>query len=53
MEDGKYLNGDYETPQGRVISPLLANIYLNELDWILAQNSFLFVRYADACAPHK
>lgn len=41
----------YETPsgtqQGGVISPLLANIYLNELDWELAKASLEFVRYAD------
>ncbi len=47
MEDGKYLDGDSGTPQGGVISPLLANIYLNELDWTLAQNNLRFVRYAD------
>lgn len=41
----------YETPsgtqQGGVISPLLANIYLNELDWELAKANLEFVRYAD------
>lgn len=46
-EDGKYLNGDLGSPQGGVISPLLANIYLNELDWILTQANIRFVRYAD------
>lgn len=35
------------TPQGAVISPLLANIYLNELDWKLAQAGIEMVRYAD------
>jgi retron-type reverse transcriptase len=35
------------TPQGAVISPLLANIYLNPLDWRMAQNGFEMVRYAD------
>ena len=41
----------YETPsgtqQGGVISPLLANIYLNELDWELSKANLEFVRYAD------
>jgi RNA-directed DNA polymerase len=35
------------TPQGAVISPLLSNIYLDELDWQMAQNGFEMVRYAD------
>jgi hypothetical protein len=30
-----------------VISPLLANIVLNHLDWSLHQRGYLFVRYAD------
>ncbi|MFB5270030.1 reverse transcriptase domain-containing protein [Paenibacillus enshidis] len=38
-------------PQGGVISPLLANIYLNELDWELEKEKMRFVRYADDCAP--
>jgi RNA-directed DNA polymerase len=35
------------TPQGGVISPLLANIYLNPLDWLMAGPGFEMVRYAD------
>ena len=35
------------TPQGGVISPLLANIALNSLDWQLHDAGFRFVRYAD------
>jgi RNA-directed DNA polymerase len=35
------------TPQGGVISPLLANIYLNPLDWQMEQSGFEMVRYAD------
>jgi RNA-directed DNA polymerase len=35
------------TPQGGVISPLLANIYLNGLDWELAEAGFETTRYAD------
>jgi hypothetical protein len=35
------------TPQGGVISPLLANIVLNHLDWRLHERGFRFVRYAD------
>ena len=35
------------TPQGGVISPLLANIYLDPLDWLMAGHGFEMVRYAD------
>jgi RNA-directed DNA polymerase len=35
------------TPQGAVLSPLLANIYLNPLDHLLAEAGFALVRYAD------
>ena len=35
------------TPQGGVISPLLANLYLNELDHQLQQAGYRLVRYAD------
>jgi RNA-directed DNA polymerase len=35
------------TPQGGVISPLLANIYLNPLDHLMSQSGHEMVRYAD------
>ncbi len=35
------------TPQGGVISPLLANIYLNPLDHLMSQSGYEMVRYAD------
>lgn len=35
------------TPQGAVISPLLANIYLDPLDWEMAEAGLEMVRYAD------
>jgi RNA-directed DNA polymerase len=35
------------TPQGGVISPLLANLYLNPLDHQMAQGGYEMVRYAD------
>jgi len=35
------------TPQGAVLSPLLSNIYLNPLDWEMAQQGFRMIRYAD------
>lgn len=33
MPDGEVVHPDKGTPQGGVLSPLLANIVLNELDW--------------------
>ncbi|MCP5022367.1 MAG: group II intron reverse transcriptase/maturase [bacterium] len=47
MEDGVYKPTNVGTPQGGVISPLLANIALNNLDWRLHEAGFRFVRYAD------
>jgi RNA-directed DNA polymerase len=35
------------TPQGAVISPLLANLYLNPLDHAVARQGWEMVRYAD------
>ena len=47
MEDGKFIDTTRGTPQGGVISPLLANIVLNRLDWALERAGLYFVRYAD------
>ena len=47
MDDGVFKPTTKGTPQGGVISPLLANIVLNYLDWQLHANQFKFVRYAD------
>jgi RNA-directed DNA polymerase len=38
---------DQGTPQGSVISPLLANLYLNPLDHMMAEKGWEMVRYAD------
>lgn len=35
------------TPQGAVISPLLANLYLNPLDHLMEKTGWAMVRYAD------
>ena len=37
------------TPQGAVISPLLANLYLHPLDELMAARDLSMVRYADDC----
>lgn len=47
MEDGVFQPTRKGTPQGGVISPLLANIALNGLDWRLHEAGLRFVRYAD------
>ena len=47
MEDGVLKPTNVGTPQGGVISPLLANIVLNHLDWQLHAQGYKFVRYAD------
>jgi len=47
MENGIRKETIKGTPQGGVISPLLANIVLNYLDWQLSGRGYKFVRYAD------
>jgi group II intron reverse transcriptase/maturase len=47
MEQGVFKPTTIGTPQGGVISPLLANLVLNHLDWQLQGQGFRFVRYAD------
>jgi len=47
MEEGQVKTQIAGTPQGGVISPLLANIYLNDFDHKLARSGHRLVRYAD------
>mgnify|MGYP000891180954 CR=1 FL=1 len=47
MEEGQLRPTTKGTPQGGVISPLLANIVLNPLDHELERAGYKFVRYAD------
>jgi hypothetical protein len=47
MENGVFKPTTIGTPQGGVISPLLANLVLNHLDWRLHEAGYHFVRYAD------
>jgi group II intron reverse transcriptase/maturase len=47
VDDNTYLPSVQGTPQGGVISPLLANIVLDVLDQRLIQAGFRLVRYAD------
>lgn len=47
MENGVKVKTEEGTPQGGPISPILANIYLTELDRELESRGLHFVRYAD------
>ena len=47
MIEGRIKNTIAGTPQGGVISPLLANIYLNDFDHKLERAGYKLVRYAD------
>jgi RNA-directed DNA polymerase len=47
LEEGLFQPTTVGTPQGGVISPLLANIVLDRLDWQLHAAGYRFVRYAD------
>jgi RNA-directed DNA polymerase len=48
METGKgWQPTERGTPQGAVLSPLLANIYLDSLDHAMAQAGIEMIRYAD------
>ncbi|MEK7994991.1 MAG: group II intron reverse transcriptase/maturase [Planctomycetota bacterium] len=47
MEEGQLRDAKEGTPQGGVISPLLANIYLNALDQHMARLGHVMIRYAD------
>jgi group II intron reverse transcriptase/maturase len=56
LDNGVFKPTTIGTPQGGVISPLLANIVLHKLDQRLAEAGHCFVRYADdfvvVCANH-
>jgi RNA-directed DNA polymerase len=47
MENGIVCKTDEGSPQGGPLSPLLANIYLNEFDWEMNGRGVKTVRYAD------
>jgi group II intron reverse transcriptase/maturase len=58
-EDGEWSETKVGTPQGAVVSPLLANVYLHYVFdlWLevwrkkVADGDVIVVRYADDCAP--
>jgi RNA-directed DNA polymerase len=52
LESGVMVSGNFEateigSPQGGVISPLLANIYLDKFDQFMKNRNYRIVRYAD------
>ena len=49
MPDGTRIMVREGTPQGGLLSPLLSDIVLDELDQELARRGHRFVRYADDC----
>jgi len=49
MAEGIVVARDEGTPQGGPLSPLLANILLDEVDQELEKRGHAFVRYADDC----
>lgn len=58
LSSGILLNGlviinEEGTPQGGPLSPLLANIMLDDVDKELEKRGHKFCRYADDCAPRR
>ena len=47
LEDRQWEDTETGTPQGGVISPLLANVYLNPLDHLMQKAGYTMIRYAD------
>lgn len=47
LEELREWTPDAGVPQGAVLSPLLSNLYLNELDHRMAASGYEMVRYAD------
>ncbi len=55
-QNGELQTRSKGTPQGGVLSPLLANLYLHEAfdQWLVdTQPRIVFERYADDCDPYK
>jgi RNA-directed DNA polymerase len=47
VEDGEAWEPESGSPQGAVVSPLLSNIYLDDLDHLMVRQGQEMVRYAD------
>ena len=53
MASGVVMERYEGTPQGGPLSPLLANVLLDEVDKELEKRGHAFARYADDCAPRR
>ena len=53
MQDGVCVARYEGTPQGGPLSPLLANVLLDDVDKELERRGHGFCRYADDCAPRR
>jgi RNA-directed DNA polymerase len=53
LVEGLAMERNEGTPQGGPLSPLLANVLLDEVDKELENRGHAFVRYADDCAPRR
>lgn len=53
MENGVVMKTEEGSPQGGNLSPLLANIYLNEFDQEFQRRGVPCIRYADDSAPRR
>lgn len=49
MDGGVVVDRHMGTPQGGPLSPLLANVLLDEVDKVLEARGYCFARYADDC----
>jgi RNA-directed DNA polymerase len=49
MDGGVVMDRQQGTPQGGPLSPLLANVLLDEVDKVLEARGYSFARYADDC----
>ena len=53
MVNGVVMDTDEGTPQGGILSPLLSNILLDDLDKVLEKGGHKFVCCADDCIIYK
>ena len=49
MDNGVVMEREKGTPQGGPLSPLLANVLLDDVDKVLEARGYSFARYADDC----